>query len=138
MVFADDGDGSGVFRTVAAAPRAVVIGGRWVEAGAGVVGVASARFFGRRFRDLFGSFGFSFFGSDLARFETTFALSRGTGLPRRAAAGEGASAVARFLPAAEEAGPVAGRLAAGLLEPGPGLRRGIGRFAIAITASECG
>src|SRR4051794_41874250 len=105
MVFADDGDGSGVFRTVAAAPRAVVIGGRWVEAGAGVVGVASARFFGRGLRDLFGSFGFSFFGSDLARFETTFALVRGTGLPLRPAAGEGLYAGAGLLPPALGVGP---------------------------------
>ncbi len=45
MVFADHRDQAGVLRAVAAAPFAVVVGGIWIEAGAGVVGIAFAGFF---------------------------------------------------------------------------------------------
>ena len=46
MVFADDGHGAGVIGPVAAAPFAVVVGGRGVQAGPAVVRIAAGfRFF---------------------------------------------------------------------------------------------
>ncbi len=89
MVFADDGDGAGVFGAVPFAVGAVVVGGVGVETGARVVWIAFARFFfffGRRFFSRHGFFGFDrfrLFGPRLARFGLPFALGLLPCPPRR-------------------------------------------------------